>query len=189
MQMIMIDPHNITKFNRTQEELEAFWLFSVLVAGKNAKVQAGKLSGFLYNPVSDLSPFQLITHLCIWGNLRRRMEDHKLGQYNRIIQCFEQSIDLDLRTCTIDELEAIHGVGPKTARFFLLHSRPKQRFAVLDTHILKWIKEYLDPTAPKNTPNGKRYAELEQTYLNHCDTTGCNPADLDLLIWSSYARV
>lgn len=43
----MIDPNNITKFYRTEAELEEFLLFCIIVAGKNSKIQAKKLAEFL----------------------------------------------------------------------------------------------------------------------------------------------
>jgi hypothetical protein len=43
----MITPTTITNYNRTEEELEEFLLFSILVAGKGAEQQAKKLDAFL----------------------------------------------------------------------------------------------------------------------------------------------
>lgn len=184
----LIDSHNITNYCRTDAELELFWLFGVLVAGKNSEVQAKKLAAFLHNPITELSPFEYISHMITCGYLREQMEEHKLGQYNRIEQCFYESIYLNLRNCTVEELEAIHGVGPKTARFFLLHTRKNEHYAVLDTHILRWMREELLVPTPKNTPSGKRYFELEQIYLHYCNCNDHDPAALDLIIWSKYNK-
>jgi hypothetical protein len=38
-----VDPYNITKYNRTEAELECFLLFCIVVAGKTAYIQARKL--------------------------------------------------------------------------------------------------------------------------------------------------
>lgn len=190
MSKYLIDSHNITNYNRSNEELELFWLFSVLVAGKNSRVQAGKLDEFMSGDarVLNLSPFGYIRWCSRWCHLREVMEEHKLGQYNRLVPCFEQSTDLDLRKCSVEDLEAIHGVGPKTARFFILHTRRDEHHAVLDTHILRWMREELGIPTPKNTPSGKRYYDLEGDYLNHCIINGLDPAELDLEIWSKYNK-
>jgi len=93
-----------------------------------------------------------------------------------------------LRRCTVHDLEAVYGVGPKTARFFLTHSRPDQNFAVLDTHILRWMRVNVDAYAPRATPSGKRYAEVEQDFLAYCAERNVSPAELDLQIWSEGSR-
>lgn len=36
----LIDPTNVIKFDRTAGELELWWLFSLVVAGKTAATQA-----------------------------------------------------------------------------------------------------------------------------------------------------
>jgi thermostable 8-oxoguanine DNA glycosylase len=181
----LIDPHNITDFNRSDEDLEAFWLFCVLVAGKNSQVQAKKLANFLKPAASvGISPFRYID-LRQHKYLDEDIKAEKLGQYKRVHRCFVESLKLDLRNCTVEDLESVFGVGPKTARFFLTHSRPNQQFAVLDTHILKWLSVNLDENVPKVTPNGGKYRELEKKFLEFCEKMGKTPAEMDLEIWSS----
>jgi hypothetical protein len=43
--------------------------------------------------------------------------------------------------------------------------------------------------AAKSTPSGKRYLELEKVFLTICDSMGKTPAELDLEIWNSFAKV
>jgi thermostable 8-oxoguanine DNA glycosylase len=86
----------------------------------------------------------------------------------------------------LDDLLAIHGVGNKTARFFLLHTRGGD-YAVLDTHILAWLRENGVEDAPKNTPtNTQKYKELEKKfrYLSRVKFPYLSDAQIDLLIWS-----
>lgn len=184
-----IDSHNVTNYNRSQEDLQAFWLFGILVAGKNSEVQARKLAAFLL-PAEGFNetPFNYIERLLRAGGLMDMMSYHKLGQYTRIFKSFTQSIGLDLEFCSVADLESIHGVGPKTSRFFLLHTRSSQQYAVLDTHILKWMGSELGVNVPKSTPSGERYRLLEDTFLDHCVTVGKTPAELDLEIWSRYNK-
>jgi len=97
-----------------------------------------------------------------------------------------QSLDLNLRTCTLEDLLKIHGVGNKTARFFLLHTRAGCEYAVLDTHILKWMRNRGEDV-PKSTPtNSKVYRELEKRfrYLSRLAHPSLTDAQIDLLIWS-----
>ena len=101
-----------------------------------------------------------------------------------------QSLDLDLETCTLDDLLAIHGVGNKTARFFLLHTRGGD-YAVLDTHILSLMRSHGVPDAPKNTPtNTKKYKELEKQFrlLSRLNFPYLSDAQIDLLIWSDQSN-
>lgn len=76
-------------------------------------------------------------------------------------------------------------MGLKTSRFFLVHSRPNVRVAVLDTHILQWMKDE-GYDVPRQTPtNKKKYREIEDKFLAECDKRGVSPAQLDLEIWKS----
>ena len=184
-----IDSHNVTDYNRNIEDLQAFWLFGILVAGKNSEVQARKLASFLELANHYmLTPFDYIRELVKEDVLDNFTRFHKLGQYTRINRAFEDSMRLDLKTATVERLEEVHGVGPKTSRLFLLHTREHQQYAVLDTHILKWIGKTLDVTVPKATPSGKKYRYLENLFLNRCAMKGVSPAELDLHIWSTYNR-
>jgi thermostable 8-oxoguanine DNA glycosylase len=69
----------------------------------------------------------------------------------------------------------------------VLHSRPDQQIAVLDTHILKWLREQ-GYNVPKATPPKARYTIIEKDFLTECDKAGKTPAELDLEIWKSYSQ-
>lgn len=186
----MIEPTNITNYNRTQAELEEFLLFAILVAGKNSKVQAKKLEEFLFNArVIKASPFKWLEYLATFNDraLLDNMKAHKLGQYKRLEKTFRGILIFKdrLDSVSLEHLE-IH-VGPKTARFFLLHSRPNQRVAALDTHILKYMSEK-GYNVPKSTPSKKKYRKIELDFLAECDKAGKNVADMDLEIWKSYSK-
>jgi thermostable 8-oxoguanine DNA glycosylase len=191
MSRYLIDPHKITNFNRTNRELQTFYMFCVLVAGKNSAIQARKLDAFLSEAPYNMLPFSYINKLWYDNQLMDKMMEHKLGQYKRLFKCFTEtfrSVEC-LRRTSVFALERVFGVGPKTARFFLTHSRETaQNFAVLDTHVLRWMRDELGVDAPKATPNGTRYSELEQTFLRYCRKVGATPAELDLHIWSKYNK-
>jgi thermostable 8-oxoguanine DNA glycosylase len=181
----MIDPNDVTKFDRSEAELQEFWLFACVVAGKTAKTQARLLEGFLTALPKHHTPFGRIERA--YPDLYERLRESRLGQYNRLHKCFVESLKVDLRAATVEELERIHGIGPKTARFFLMHSRPHQRIATLDTHILKFLRANgID--APLVTPSSsKTYMKLEQAFLKLADAAGKSPADYDLEIWRRHS--
>lgn len=184
----MIDPRDITNFKRTKEELEELILFCIIVAGKTASIQAKKLDLFLKKDNNKLSPFKLIQTYISNNVLLEKIQEAKLGQYTKINKAFQEIIQLDMFNCSVQDLEGITGIGPKTARFYILHSRPNQNIAVLDTHILKWLRDELKIETPKSTPIQKKYLQLEQVFLNYCKQNKKNPADLDLEIWKKYSR-
>ena len=183
----MIKPTEITDFNRTEKQLQEFLLFCIVVAGKNSHQQAVKLDKFL-SLWPHLTPFETINKLDSFGMLRSRLEYVRMGQYNRITKAFLEVAKLPpLTGIPISELENVKGIGMKTSRFFLLHSRPNQQVAVLDTHILKWMREQ-GYAAPKATPTGFRYEMLEHNFLGEARKRGMKPADLDLAIWKEKSQ-
>jgi hypothetical protein len=190
----MIVPEKITNYNRTEEELEEFLMFAILVAGKTAKTQAKKLDAFLklaqigYGLPEDTTPFQFLEYLIKGNQLTHVMMFCKLGQYKRLLIAFLGILRFkdNLKNVSVADLESITGIGSKTARFFVLHSRPKVRHAVLDTHILKWMG-VLGINVPKATPPKKKYKELEDKFLALADERKMSVADLDLHIWKTYA--
>lgn len=189
----MINPTSITNYARTQNEMEEFLLFSIMVAGKSAKTTTQKLDQFLAQRdtwgLDDKSPLEYIKWLIHQDRLKEQLMAHKLGQYARLEKAFTGIIKFKgrLNKIGVQDLEGVVGIGPKTARFFILHSREDARLAVLDTHILKWLKLHGE-NAPKTTPTGKKYAMLEQSFLNYAEKYDLHPADLDLHIWKHYSQ-
>lgn len=187
----MIDPSDVTKFHRSQAELEEFLLFCIIVAGKKATTQAKKLDQFLILDPSlkEMSPFQIISQMHYKGVLLDNLKAVGMGQYTRLERVFTEVLSLDLRLCSCLDLEAIKGIGPKTARYFLLHSREGQSIAVLDRHILRWMSDKFGIHTPSNTPaSQKSYLALEQRYVDYCKEHGVSTADLDLAIWNWHSN-
>jgi len=193
----MINPYAITNFNRTEAELQELLLFCIVVAGKTAYIQADKLEYFLNdseqllnsaNPNFDY-PFEVLRQLKSKGLLLHQIMKAKLGQYNKIYNAFDYIVNnkIDLSNCSTEDLEKIPGVGFKTSRFFILHSRQVDSIAVLDVHILKFLGT-LGYKVPKSTPNKKNYYYLEQKFLEYCRSKNLQPAQADLEIWKSYAK-
>ena len=180
----MIDPNNITNYNLNKPQLEEVLLFWVCAAGKTAKTAAKNLDSLLRS-INGKTPFLAIKNT---KDLPEKLKSYGIGCYNHKAKTFIQlaNSELNLKSCSVDDLENIYGIGPKTARCFLIHSRPNMRFAGLDTHILKYLRG-LGYEVPKTTPIGKKYKEIEQILLNLVDKSGKSVAEFDLEIWRKYS--
>lgn len=192
----MIDPINMTQYDLSESKLEEVILFCCAVAGKNALTTAKALDKFLVGLRADCStlfdvegsPFTLLR--CDYqDDLAQRLKSCGMGCYNHRARTFLALAHsgLDLKKCTVEELERIPGIGPKTSRFFLLHTRRDVRVAVLDTHILRYMSD-LGHEVPRSTPTAKRYLELEQTFLGLADLSQKTLAQFDLDIWNEYRK-
>jgi hypothetical protein len=189
----MIDPNKITNTSRTQPELEEFLLFCVVVAGKNADQQSAKLERFL----GGRKPFAFIRSSAKAGTLDGSLKDVKLGKYSLLGRSFRDLAHsgTNLATCTWQELTAFPGIGIKTSKFFILHSRAEQMHGVLDTHVLAWMAEHWSGAGlgrlevPRHSPqNPKAYGFWETVYFGmvsarHHGTGGVNWAQFDLDLW------
>tara|TARA_R100000963_G_scaffold33514_1_gene25923 strand:+ start:767 stop:1441 length:675 start_codon:yes stop_codon:yes gene_type:complete len=188
---LAVNPTDITDFNRDTDQLEAFWLFCMFVAGKNSDYASRCLTKLIHAAKlgQDIGEYGVFNYFKSIGEVgvHNALVANKVGQYGRLTKGIMQSLDLDLLNCTLDDLLNIHGVGNKTARFFLLHTREGCDHAVLDTHILAWMRSHGVPDAPKNTPTcSKKYRELEKQfrYLSRLKFPYLSDAQIDLLIWS-----
>jgi thermostable 8-oxoguanine DNA glycosylase len=184
----MVDPVKATDFNRKEEGLQEFLLFCIAVAGKNATRTAANLNNLLEygKDFCEGTPFQIILAIQEHEDLAKTMKSFGFGCYNIKSKglLVAASSGLDLKTCTVEQLEALYGVGMKTARYFVLHTRKNAQVACLDTHVLKWLSYYTGYAVPKNTPTKKKYLELEQAFLKIATAMNTSPADLDLKIWN-----
>lgn len=206
----MVDPANPPQVSTaTDYELQEFLMFTVAVAGKNANRTSKALNSFLFNVSQRLPlrlpslPLELVLGIKITSEWRgdaisKLAMDAKvagMGCYSQRARSFlelaeavyEQASPLDIRACTIDELENIYGIGRKTSRFYISYTRPDEayKYAILDTHILSWLR-FIGHDAPKSTPKGvTRYKELETTFLNEAAKRGKSSLELDREIWLS----
>jgi len=190
-QVIIIDPSNITNYNLTHPELEATLIFWIFAAGHNAKSTAKGVEQFLgeiYSKTLKNTPFAAMRELD-WHKVVLILSGSGLGCWRVKSRTLYELIhsNLNLKTCSIEDLEKVFGIGPKTARCFVMHSRPNIRAAGLDTHLLKFLRDK-GISVPKSTPTGKRYKELEQQFLKLCDEANKTPAAYDLEIWRNYSK-
>lgn len=189
----MINPDSITNYNRSAHELEEFLLFCIAVAGHNAHTTSKTLEAFLHTSYKvHYSPFEYIraisAHRPFGLDFEETLRLFRFGTTKKLSKSFCEiaASGINLADCTIPQLEGVFGIGPKTARFFVLHSRPNQhKIAVLDTHVLKYMSAQGFKT-PKSTPSGRSYLKLETQFLNHAKELGITDiASFDLSIWRS----
>lgn len=165
-------------------ELQARLIFSVVVAGKNAKF-ARNVIDKLFGKYKKL-PFDVVRQWVKDGSLEKRLRAARSGNYGKLVKCLPKLIELDPRTATLEELEQISGIGPKTSRFYHLWIGKNTRCAALDVHILKFLRG-LGYDAPKNTPTGQKYRDLEEVFLAECVKRNTTPNQLDADVWLAYS--
>ena len=175
-------------------EKEYFLIFSIIVAGRNAKMAVEKTWRLLEFTWGEETPFDLIKHYIDHNTLTQKLKSLKIGQYTRIEKALKDIINLNVETCTLDDLLACHGVGNKTARFFLLNTRKDAEYAVLDTHVLKWLNSLFGNwmSVPKSTPtSGSRYALWEYKAIQAMkkEYPERTLAQADFEIWKTFAKV
>jgi thermostable 8-oxoguanine DNA glycosylase len=199
-----IDPTKMTDYKASKHRLEEIALFCVLAANNNAWSASKGLQRLLDHLSHSLNkslrtgPFNLIN---VWSkkvgskrqdkfaNLLKRCG---VGKYNRKAKALLDlaSSNLNLRKCNQDQLETIYNIGPKTSRFFILHTRPEANhpdYVVLDTHILRFMQDQ-GYHVPKNTPgNLKLYKKIATKFFKLCQQSGKTLAEYDLEIWNEYS--
>lgn len=185
----MVDPYNLPK-RMSRPQLEWWILFGIAVAGKGAKQTEAKLRAFLDDlPVpAGLSPFGRVSWLIDSGRLAGHMRKHRLGKYALLDRAYRAAVDLDLDNVTVKSLEAVPGIGQKTARMTMLYYDPSAEVVPLDTHVLKWLRAR-GYDAPRATPGSRRkYAELERAFVAEARRRKMSVRELDTEVWQSYAR-
>ncbi len=189
----MIDPKNIKNYDLTDAELEEHLLFWVAAAGKTGVVAARTLEVFLTTIMyNNMGPFEAIrkvieTHPAPLGTMLCMVG---MGCYSHKSRTFTELAysNLNLRTCSADDLEKVYGIGRKTSRCFILHSRKDAQYAGLDTHMLKNLKAAGVENVPKQTPStDKQYKRLEKEVLRLAKVAGMSPASYDLMVWNKYS--
>ena len=198
----MIDPKTVTNYNRTPAELQEWLLYCICVAGKKSEIETRKLDGFLRDEEYGLfeRPFDLIYLLLhyddhLWngytlGRLMQQLQKHRIAPYQQRYNSFSDVVRLlpdNLSHVTRNELEAVRGIGPKTSRFFLTHSREDFNEPILDTHILRWLKEKGNDVPSVTPQNPAKYARIAEVFKLYAWSMNKTVADLDLEVWNKYS--
>jgi hypothetical protein len=190
-----IDAGAYIGYDKSISALQRDLVWQMMSAGKTQKQMGKKAEQFLaalfVTVPHALTIFEAFAALDI-DEIRRVMRIPLVGKYQSLGQGFYElgRADLDLRTCEPEDLEKITGVGRKTSRFFLMGSRPGVRYAILDTHVLNFMRSELGIPTPNATPGSSaKYRKLEIAWLAHCDAIGrgADVAAYDLEIWKRYS--
>lgn len=193
-----IDPTAIPTEPMTPAQLQWWVLFGICVANKPAKVTEKKLKAFFdlgavlgyTGEVSARhpSPFDIVTAMIRGGQLGRNLRRVRFGQYTRINKAFRHAVNLDVENLSVEALEAVPGIGPKTARMIILYAKPGMECVPLDTHILKFLRK-LGHDAPKSTPGSRAtYHRLEQAFIAEARRRKVSVRELDTQVWNTYAK-
>ena len=188
----MIDPKKVTDYNRNETQLQEFLLYCVCVAGKKSEIETRKLDKFL----DGASPFKLIRKLLksssvIWKDgLMEHLSKNKVAPYKQRYNSFKDAVTLlpdNLSEVTLDELQQVRGISTKTSRFFLTHSREDFDEPVLDTHILRYLKD-VGHDVPSSTPqNPNVYGKVASLFKKEADLAEMSVTDFDLKVWTEYS--
>lgn len=165
-------------------ELQFRIIYAIIVAGKSAKFAEGAIKK-LFPCRKEVNPFNIIRKWIDEQRLDIELRKAKTGNYTKIAKALQQLVfsNINLETCQPADLEKIHGIGPKTARFFIIWTRPDAYCAALDVHVLRWLHNQ-GYDVPKSTPPaGKTYEKIEKIFLNEASQRGLTPRQLDEYIW------
>ncbi len=170
-----------------REELEERLIYSAIVAGKSAKFTDAVMGRLKEYRIWKESPFETLRRLIKEGTLASVLRTIRSGNYTKLEKFFREIVKvkkLNLETVTPEQLEVFHGIGPKTSRFFIIWTRPQETYAALDVHVLRWMRAQ-GYDAPKSTPTGAKYRELEEAFILEAEKRGMSARDLDFHIWSN----
>lgn len=188
----LLQPESIVWRNK-----EAFILFCVSVAGKKSRPTQRRVEKLLEVCAGkfgrpDFSPFSHIGDLLrTKGELRRELKRLGFGQYTKLVKAFTELVtsDIDLDRCRTQDLERIHGIGPKTSRYFIMRTRSNANVAALDTHILRWLSDIGHCDIPSSTPQSMTtYRRVEGIFLAEAKKRRKRPSRLDAEIWERYSK-
>ena len=194
----MIDPKKVTDYNRNEWQLQEFLIYCVCVAGKKSEIESPKVRKFCLDPRFGfhLKPFDLIKKLLGVSSveedgLMQHLKKYKIAPYQQRYNSLKDIVTLlpdNLSEVTLDQLQEVRGISTKTSRFFLTHSRADFDEPILDTHILRFLRDQGHDQVPESTPqNPKVYAKVATLFKAIANARKQSVTDLDLQIWTEYS--
>lgn len=171
--------HNAVVDNPGTKTRQAFLLFAIAVAGKKADTIVPKIRALLSESLPRELPFTYLLRLGREG-IDRRIREISLGRYNTLAPAYYTVANrIDVNKTSVSELESVMGIGPKTARYFMMYAHGLE-CAVIDTHIKKFLRECGVASAD--------YYVQEEEFLRRAKALNLKPSDLDNAIWRYFAR-
>jgi N-glycosylase/DNA lyase len=116
------------------------------------------------------------------ANQIRRAAERLYGRRDTLRSFLEDSDDIrDARRRLAFE---VPGLGPKQASLFLRNTGYATHIAVLDIHVLTYMRWVGLIEAPiKAVPTLRKYEELEDAFIEHAYSFGYTPDRFDLAVW------
>jgi len=177
----LITDENLINFNRSEEELQIFWLYCGFSV-QRTRDHAQRALAQLLDMGEGRLPLDRVRFLLNEGRLRAALEATRIGSYRRLERFLIDSAKAtpDFRNGTVEDFRRIHGIGPAKARFFMLNTRREARVAVLDRHILAELRA-LGYDVPKQTPSYEaEYRRCESCFLKEANKAGLAPTQFNL---------
>ena len=190
-------PHRTPEWE-LEFDRQAKLIYSLVVAGKSANFADKAVKSFLgglavvtgnlwKDEIEEL-PFTMLRAVSS-NEIRIMLRNARTGNYDKLTRAIADILraNFDLSRVTPAQLETIHGIGPKSSRFFIMWIRPEEKYAALDVHVLRWMAS-LGYDVPKHTPqNALKYAAIERQFLALAEWRGMTPRQLDVQIWEAGA--
>ena len=209
----MIDPEKITDFERDEAGLQEFLLFALFAVHTNADVAANALATLLKRAGSKKAePFKALKQLRqlldtkneesrpgVKADLQAILSECGLRYHGMRAEAILKLTDkmvLDqhgfsapmLWQLKRSDLIQWHGIGMKTASFFLIHSQYDAEVACLDVHIMRYLRQRHEDAPTDPWKSKAVYEKWERVFLDHATELDYHPAELDILIWSRYRK-
>lgn len=181
---LLTDPTILTNYHATDDELLEFWFLCVLLRGRNSDRAFQVLSKFLDGSREYESIDHYIRRLYSESKLIDQLKVAEIDGFKRVGAAFLQSLNVNLRTATVDELMELPEVDNRCVRFFLIHTRMNFRGAVLDSFVMRWMRRYVEDCPIKPPTSYKMYAKWEEKALELFDTyfPSLTMAEIDAMI-------
>lgn len=164
-------PNAYKNFRRTDSQLEEFYIFCISLDNKNHNIHNTTVKKFLTPAYQkQLTPFEYIEFLYLKGMLQSLVRDARLGKYKRISEILIKSLNINLKRCSVEQLERIPSITPYTARLFITNTQHSDHI-LLNLEILNDLYEHgLIDYKPKAVPDlPSRYAELEKIVIDNLE--------------------
>jgi len=169
----------------TREKRELVLLFSIMAAGKSANRTSDALN-YMMHTLPGNTPFDKIRTMVKRQDALEKLKTFRIGQHNRILKAFRAVVDFDVDATPPDpeKLREIPGIGLKTSCFVSLVYDRTLPVAVLDTHVLKFLRNRLEIEAPMGTPTSVRiYDRLSKPIIRLAELLGVTYGDLNIVLW------
>ena len=118
---------------------------------------------------------------------------------NRLIQSFSKTVaniygtgttinqilfdSIDCNDARLNLIQNVCGFGPKQSSLYLRRIHYSDNFAVLDTHIIDYLKLNKLVSTSKSSLDFHSYLDIENIFLEHAKQSGYSAGCFDLATW------